>query len=216
VGRPAAHQRVVRNILKRYLLEDRSFWSGTRSQGHHIPHFLLNDFARLWRTMAVDFAYKLRARSGEKWALRNVKLRMSRKLLYVAGLLACFRCHVDFEARDREALFGDESRRAEVIDYVNSMISMPPLDIVAGYLINQPRLSNAASKLFGSYDGFLGTLSDSSQRKQLEDLPEESADSDLIYQKARHTSYLFRLGLHELFLGEESELRFLTLRYGVF
>jgi predicted nucleotidyltransferase len=103
------HERVMRNILKRYLLEDRSFW---RKNSNHIPHFLLNDFARLWRTFAVDFAYKLRARSGEQWALRNIKLRMSRKLLYVAGLLVCFHSQLLLEdPKQRANVYEDEEFR---------------------------------------------------------------------------------------------------------
>jgi predicted nucleotidyltransferase len=69
VGRHDAYRRVVRNVLSRYLLEDRGFWRGS---GHRVPRFLQNDFARYWRTMAVDFAYKLRTRSGEGWAIRNI------------------------------------------------------------------------------------------------------------------------------------------------
>jgi hypothetical protein len=122
---------LVKSILKRYLLEDLSFWRGTTVHSHHIPHFLLNDIARFWRTMAVDFAYKLRSRSGEGWAIRNIKLRMSRKLLYVSGLLACFRCHLIIPPEGRDPVFGDEELRVEVIDVVNRIFSAKPLDIVA-------------------------------------------------------------------------------------
>lgn len=213
VGRPVAHERVVKNILKRYLLEDRNFWRGT-TEGHHIPHFLLNDFARLWRTMAVDFAHKLRARSGEGWAIRNIKLRMSRKLLYVAGLLACFRCHLLWEPEDRDRVYQEESFRPEIVEVIYSIFSETPLDIVATFLREHEDLHGTASQLLQSYDEFLGILLDSEQRSHLETLAEGDADSDPIYQEARRISHRFRDALIDLFFGEK--LSPLTRLYGVF
>jgi hypothetical protein len=204
------HERVVKNILKRYLVEDRGF---RRVNGHHVPRFLLNDFARLWRTMAVDFAYKLRARSGEGWAIRNVKLRMSRKLLYVAGLLACFHPQLWFDDPGDRRIYEEERFQPEVVDMFHSIFSDYPLDILAGFL-DTAELHQTALPLFRAYDEFLGVLRDSDQRKHLETLSEAAAESDPVYQKAREASHQFRDGLLDLFFGKK--LNLLTRQYGVF
>ena len=215
IGRPIAHERVVKNILKRYLLEDLSFWRGTTVHRHHIPHFLLNDIARFWRTMTVDFAYKLRARSGQGWAIRNIKLRMSRKLLYVSGLVACFRCHLIFPEEGRESVFGDEDLRLEIVDIVNAIFSDKPLDIIAAFGIDQTQLHSTLSRLFGAYDEFLGMLRDESRRKHLETLSESSGERDPIYQQARAMSHRFRDSILELLFDEQSQVGSLTRLYGV-
>jgi predicted nucleotidyltransferase len=214
IGRSMAHERVVRNILKRYLLDDFSFWHGTTAHRHHVPHFLLNDFARFWRTMAVDFAYKFRERSGEGWAIRNIKLRMSRKLLYVAGLLGCFCCHLRFVPESRDADYANESNRPYILDFVHSIFYDRPLDIVASLLIQHTHLNGTAVSLFGAYDEFLGMLGDSDQRKHLEEL--ETGRQDALYEKARDISHRFRDALLELFFDERTELASLTRLYGVF
>ncbi len=215
IGRPIAHERVVKNILKRYLLEDLSFWRGTTVHGHHIPHFLLNNIARFWRTMTVDFAYKLRARSGEGWAIRNIKLRMSRKLLYVSGLVACFRCHLIFPEEGRESVLGDEDLRLEVVNVVDKIFSDKPLDIIAAFGIGQTQLYGTLSRLFGAYDEFLGMLRDESCRKHLETLTESSGERDPVYQQARAMSHRFRDAILELLFDEQSQLGSLTRLYGV-
>lgn len=177
VCREDAYRRVVKSILNRYVLEDRGLWKGS---GHRVPRFLQNDFARYWRTMAVDFAYKLRKRSGKEWAIRNIKLRMSRKLIYVSGLLACYRCHLGYSPED------------------------------------YPHLDEAAKKIFGAYNGFLGILTDDQSRFHLDSLSEDQADTDPIYQRARQFSHTFRGGLLDFFFDPKSELDSLTRNYGVF
>lgn len=95
VGDAAAYERVVTNVLGRYVEED---IMGPGDTPNRVPRFLQNDIARYWRTMAVDFAQKRRARGAAGWALRNAKLRMSRKVMYAAGLLSCFSCDAAFQS----------------------------------------------------------------------------------------------------------------------
>jgi hypothetical protein len=216
-GHSVVFERVVRSILKRYLFDDLSFWRGTSRHKHHIPHFLLNDFARFWRTMSVDFAYKVRSRGGSGWAIRNIKLRMSRKLLYVAGLLACFRCHLDFRSgEERALLYTDPERRSEVIENLSSMFEEKPLGLIAHFIHERPHLHPIGSRLFGAYDSFLGLLHDSASRKTLEDLPSEDFATNETYIFARNLSHDFSDAILELFFDEKSDLQELTRLYGVF
>ena len=213
VGREEAYRRVVRSILDRYLLEDRGLWRGS---GHRVPRFLQNDFARYWRTMAVDFAYKLRKRSGSGWAIRNIKLRMSRKLIYVSGLLACYCCHLDFTPDQRKTLFSNPDGQKEIVAHMGAIFRMTPLEIVAGVLFRYPHLDDAAGKILNSYDEFVGMLADKNIRTHLENLTEVNADSDEIYQRARQLSHVFREGLTDFFFDPKSDLDALTRSYGVF
>ncbi len=213
VGREDAYRRVVRSVLDRYLLEDRGLWRGS---GHRVPRFLQNDFARYWRTMAVDFAYKLRKRSGKGWAIRNIKLRMSRKMIYVSGLLACYRCHLDYSDTQRRMLFATPEGQREIIEHMEAVFRLPPLEIVASVLLRYPHLDQPARDILNSYDEFVGMLADEYKRKHLENLKEEHADSDDIYQQARQLSHTFRDGLLAFFFDTESELDTLTKNYGVF
>jgi predicted nucleotidyltransferase len=211
VGREEAHKRVVRSILDRYLLEDRGLWRGS---GHRVPRFLQNDFARYWRIMAVDFAYKLRKRSGEGWAIRNIKLRMSRKLIYISGLLACYRCHLDLA--DRATMFTSPEGQRDVVEHMESIFRLTPLEIIAEVLLRYPHLDEAARKILDSYDEFVGMLADDIKRKHLESLREEKADTDEVYQRARSLSHTFREGLLAFFFDQQSEMDALTKNYGVF
>lgn len=213
VGRDDAYRRVVRSILDRYILEDRGLWRGS---GHRVPRFLQNDFARYWRTMTVDFAYKLRSRAGKGWAIRNIKLRMSRKLIYVSGLLACYCCHLDFTAEQRTSIYGEPGEQKKVIDHLSELFEMAPLQIVARVLLKYPHLNGAAAKIFRAYDEFIGILADQQKRDRLENLADNDAAEDPVHQRAREISHEYRDGLLEFFFDEQSEIGTLTRNYGVF
>lgn len=66
-GNSDAYGRVRRQILKRYLNDDRGLTG--KSGKIIVPRFLLNDLTRYWRTVTVDFVYKQRAEPGKNWAL---------------------------------------------------------------------------------------------------------------------------------------------------
>ncbi|HST58447.1 MAG TPA: DUF294 nucleotidyltransferase-like domain-containing protein [Longimicrobium sp.] len=210
LGNASAYDRVVCNVLARYVEEDIVSPGDTPFR---VPRFLQNDVARYWRTMAVDFAHKRRVRAAKGWALRNAKLRMSRKLLYAAGLLTCFSCDYAFRARARSHPWYDAG---EVVHHLSGMARMAPLDIVAGVVLHFGVLSGAAERLFGAYDEFLGVLHDPSRRAHLDNLPPSRADGDPEYQAVRHMATRFQDALTEIFFHPDTPLRELTIRYGVF
>jgi len=152
VGRREAYDRVVANVLRRYVLEDRGFVQ--RAGPYHVPRFLLNDFARYWWTMAVDFAYKQRTRFGEGAAIRNMKLRMSRKLIYISGLLTCFGCELGFGTSRLDTVCLEAASAPECIDCLRQRLGQTPLEILAGVLLRLDHLDGTARRILDAYDGF--------------------------------------------------------------
>jgi hypothetical protein len=213
IGRGEAYTRVVRALLERYISEDFG-WSHSARQSH-VPRFLQNDIARYWRTVAVDFAYKRKERGGEGWALRTVKLRLSRKLTYAAGLVACFRCSMlpDLHRGFSELPLEDRARTA--VEEMESFLRKTPLEMLAWAYLHFG-LSDSAAALFGSYDRFLRMM-DSDERARLAALTFDSAPGDPLFRTARELGDAFQDALDELFLPRSGGgFHELTRTYGVF
>lgn len=214
VGSDEAFRRVRNNILKRYLEEDLGLWRSSTKR--KIPHFLLNDFARYWRTMAVDFADKQHDRFHEGFALRNIKLRLSRKLLYISGLLKSFRAQLDMPDEGARMEFFDRSNSVQVASYLADLLNTTPLDFTAETLwkfADQPR---AVEQLFTAYNQFLCILSDSLKRRHLESLKPEQLEDDELYAEARAVSHRFADAVTSIFLTQNNPIGELTIQYGVF
>lgn len=211
VGDRSAYDRVVANVLARYVEED---LVGPEDTPFRVPRFLQNDIARYWRTMAVDFAHKRRERSARGWALRTAKLRVSRKLVYASGLLSCFSCDSTFRMRTRTRPWHDAQ---QVVDHLCRLAGTTPLDIMAGVmLLYFGEISGVALRLFDAYDEFLGLLHDPEVRKHLDELEPSRAYTDPEYQRIREVGTRFQDALTEVFFAGNTPLRELTMRYGVF
>ncbi len=217
--RRGAFDRVRKGILQRYLDEDRGLLreSHIAKNMRWIPLFLLNDFARYWRTMAVDFAYKQFDRGNRGYALRSLKLGTSRKLLYASGLLACFWCDPAISKNDRQ-----KPNKQSLIDSLDTFLSWTPLERIAQFFlvhVNSPKsesLPATATRLFGAYDAFLGLLDDQDKRMHLEQLKPADEENDPVFMDARTKRRDFRLAIQEMFLGEGSPLQRNTIEKGVF
>lgn len=79
VANKDAFERLRSDLIARYIPDD--------LEEKKIVRFFLNDVIRYWRTICVDFEHKT-ADATKPRAIRLIKLRLSRMLLYVAGIAA--------------------------------------------------------------------------------------------------------------------------------
>ena len=213
IGRRDAHGRVVRAVLDRYLSNDQGWIHGRTAYG--IPRFLFNDICRYWRTVTVDYAYKQWTRDAKGWALRNAKLRMSRKLTYAAGLLYCF--ELAHKNRDVSISSPKPERKLEAIERLSALTDSTPLDVLAKAFLLSDTLNEPAKSVFQAYDRFLGLLSDKNMRDHLNELSLEAANTDEQFQEVRDLGIAFQSGLNALFLKPNStRYPVLIEEYGVF
>jgi predicted nucleotidyltransferase len=202
IGSDIVRGRVINNILHRYISEDPS---ATR----HPPRFLLNDVVRFWRTMAVDFVSKVRDRDGRGAALRNIKLRMSRKLIFVTGMLMDFSCELDLPKQDRE------KNPLCLVRHLREQVDMSPLDLLARYLTRYSNQKTAQS-IFDAYEGYLTLITNEAVRSKLDELDLERAEKDPDFIKLKEIGGKFQQGLTAFFFEESKKIAKLTKQYGVF
>jgi len=207
-----AFARVVRQILNRYLLSDSNFHSQADDLSR-IPRFLLNDIVRYWRTMCVDFAYKDWEQAGKKWALRNIKLRTSRKLLFVAGLLTVFSCYRNASLR-REAP-DNAQYLLQLQEHLLRFVLATPLNILV-WTLRQLGLDDACVAFLNDYEQFLVKINDPHIREQLASLSEQQVYTDTAFLHCREISHRLQATLKRICFEIDTPLREFTFEYGVF
>ena len=212
LGADTVRRRVIRALLGRYVGEDILYHE---PKTFLVPRFLLNDYVRYWRTMAVDSAHKRRERPD--WALRNIKLRLSRKLIFTAGLWACLSCRLRpseplaaaRQSNDREGV------GAEMTDFLAEFSTITPLETLAD-AFTAYQAWDAARLAFDAYDDFLGLLDDAANRAHLKALKVDNAASDALFGRARDIATRFQQGLFALFFGTDDTLTKAAQADGVF
>jgi hypothetical protein len=216
VPEDTVRERVLRVVLKRYMDDDFGY-AMRPSAAARVPRFLLNDIVRYWRTMTVDFAAKRKARAGEGWLVRNFKLRLSRKLIFAAGLSASFSCALRPPAalaRVENETEGDFA--ALMTEHVLSFADRTPLSSLAWLALEFDAKPEVARGIFDAYDAFLAILQDGERRKRLEGLTPDTMKADPLFRETREIGDRFQDGLTSLFFGTDDALTTAIQRYGVF
>jgi hypothetical protein len=164
------------------------------------PRFLLNDLVRYWRTIAVDFESKMRARKGEGWGLRNAKLRLSRKALFAGGLLPVLECY--------------RHSKGDMLEHLNERMAVPPLDRIADAFADYGAFDTGVRAL-NAYDEFLAILDDSAKRKELSELGVAQRSESPLFSRIAELGKEFEAGLLAL-LFDNPELRRWVREYLIF
>jgi putative nucleotidyltransferase DUF294 len=169
VAGDAVHRRCWERVLDGYLAD--------ADRPYRPPRFFLNDLIRYWRTICVDFVGKERE-GGEKWGIRNAKLRTSRKVLFAAGLVPLLQTH----------RYARDERRA----YLAAQLAAPATDrLAAAFLDCDAR--DAGVRALSAYDRWLGVLDDPERRGELESLTKETAHESAVFRDVRrHATELHR------------------------
>lgn len=178
----------VRAIINRYLVDYRG------NQGSLVPRFLLNDIVRFWRTVAVDYqAKRWHEMKGEKWGLRYIKLRSSRKWAFAGNFVAILMPVI--AGKPTTGLF------------LSDQFEMPALARIAQlskYVEPAGRASEALSEVLTLADWFVGQLAVEEWRALVEKVDDPTDhDAPQEFKDARQKSGELQRALERLFFCDE-------------
>jgi len=147
----------------------------------------------------------------------RLKLRLSRKLTFTAGLAACLSCKLRPPMRPGSPATETETDYASVMaEHLLSFTNSTPLDTLAWLALEFEAGADVVRDIMDSYDAYLEIVADESKRKRLENLGPEESNRDSLFAETRDIGDRFQKGLTGLFLDTNDDLRVVTQRYGVF
>ncbi|HJQ01547.1 MAG TPA: nucleotidyltransferase domain-containing protein [Jatrophihabitans sp.] len=207
----AVTSKIRKTIIERYLGDYAP--DVERKRPVRVPHFLLNDVIRYWRTIAVDFGAKQWRSLSSDWYLRYAKLLTTRKILF-AGTLAVL---LDSDNALSPLYHNGSVDRSQILnvlsDHIETGLARTPL---ARLLALHDRLSNdgqrALAQLLQAYDRFIELLDDRFARVALARLGTGSEQPRAVAEESARI-------IHErlLFLfNDEPLLKGATREFGLF
>jgi predicted nucleotidyltransferase len=198
-------------VLERYLY-DYSTWK------RGVPRFLLNDVVKYWRTIGVDYqAKRWEEVEGEKWGMRYLKLRSTRKLGFVGTVVSLL----------LPAITGDEAS-PEFLKSQFALTSLARLLQLADY-IEDPATRVELANVVRLADWFLHQYSLEAFRKDVNLVQYPDDTEQPKFKAAREETQVLQRSLEKLFLsdaplrgavddpdGKPVSLAYLTKRYLLF
>lgn len=172
-GKPIYNADAVSNLRKQFLEK----YVKNSTTNHQLALFFLNDVIRYYRIVCVDYEFKT-DEEKKPWAIRNIKLIFSRKLLYFSGIITA----ADVAQRS------PENKRARI----NALLGMNPVERIIDVC------GDSAIKAISIYDNFIARISETSVRHHLEQLPTEHRDSDSIFRDLKNEGHHFTWALMKL------------------
>lgn len=158
-------------ILERYVADEIA--------DHQLALFLLNDIIRYYRTIAVDYEFKtIENESPKPWALRNIKLVFSRKLLYASGLFSV-------------AMTADRSRDKK-IELLDHLFRLPVIDRMIDICG-----SSGMETVLGHYNAYLEFVGNSENRQHLNSLKRTDRE-DPRFREIKNKGHVFTRQLLKL------------------
>jgi hypothetical protein len=149
-GKQASGKLPIRSIRKRIL---EAYSSEDRSRGRHVLS-LCNDLARYYRTLCIEYKSKVDGKE-EKWGLRNMKLRHSRKFWF-------FSCVLTIAHLAESNPHGD----AAYIEGLLEAFDHPPYQRLLGAV--EERFRGMVGRIIEPFAWFLEFMSDKTKRQALE------------------------------------------------
>jgi len=175
-------RRARKRILDEYLKELQPI--GRR------PIFLVNDLARYYRTVCVDYEYK-KNEAGKPWAIRLIKLRHSRKLFYFSAL---------FPVLESMALSAESIQKTRWME--EQFLDHTPLERIVLLLTKHGKIQHW--ELLVQYNSFLELLASKKRRAALDTISFAHRKRNKEYLTMRDNAREFRKNLIEFMLSIDS------------